>query len=65
MRSGEETAPTKTGAKDGEENSPRSSVVKNPLPEGGRAALGALQPHRHQHYGRGNGYCLADSMRSG
>ena len=34
MRSGEEMAPTKKGAIEGEENSPRSGVKKNHLPEG-------------------------------
>ena len=35
MRSGEEMAPTETGYKDGEENSPHSSAVKNLSLRGG------------------------------
>ena len=65
MSSDEEMTPTKTGTKAGEENSLHSSVVKNPLPKGGRAALGALRPHWHKSYGRGKGSRAADSMRSG
>ena len=37
MHNGEEMAPTKTSANEGEETSPRSGSQKNPLPEGGRA----------------------------
>ena len=44
MRSSEEMAPTKKCVKDGEENAPRNSVVKNlPLREGGPPAeVGSL-----------------------
>ena len=58
-------APTKTGAKDGEDNSLRSDAVKKlslrgrglPAESGGRISA--------ENYGSGDGGRSADSMRSG
>ena len=64
MHGSKEMAPTKTGANDGEENSPRSSGVKKFSPRGeGRplSPAAASAPN----YDGGDGGRSADSPRSG